>query len=466
MRVLLAVHAFPPRSTAGTEVYTLRLGQALQALGHEVRVLSAVHDLADRHGQVRRRSHAGLEVAEVVSNHEAGTVEGTYADATIAAAAGSVVDGFAPDCVHIQHLLNLASGIVAQARRGGARVVMTLHDHWLGCFRDGLRMREDLSLCRTIDHAVCAACVADSPYLTPAVQRGLAGAARRAGLGGYLHRVHDMAPRATGRALAALRTFAPAPRGLKAALDQRARNLRAAALGIDALVAPTRFVGERAVEWGAPADRVTVRGLGAVAGPTRARGAGPRRRIGYIGAIAPHKGVHVLVEAFRRVTDPGITLDVHGSLAVAPAYVESLRRAAAGDPRIRFHGGFAEGEQARILAGLDLVVVPSVWWENSPLVVLEALAEGVPVVASAIGGLPEIVPDGAGLLVPPGDVGALSAVIVEAVAGRVLADALPPLALKTIDEGARELLGVYASLFGSSKDKPLFGSSKGRRAAS
>lgn len=443
MRILLAVHAFPPRSTAGTEIYTLRLGQALLALGHEVRVLTAVHDLSHRHGEVRRRSHGGLDVAEVVSNHEGGTLESTYADATIAAAAGSVVDAFAPDCLHIQHLLNLATGIVARARRGGARVVMTLHDHWLGCFRDGLRMREDLSVCRTIDHEVCAECVAGSPYLPPAIQRGLLGAARGAGLGRLVHRVHDIAPRAADRALAALRAVAPAHRGLVAALDQRARTLRAAALEIDALVAPTRFVGDRAVEWGAPADRVTVSAYGAVAGPGRPRVAGPRRRIGYLGAMAPHKGVHVLVDAFRRVRDPGITLDLHGPLTMAPAYVERLRNAAAGDPRIRFHGGFAEGGQAGILAGLDLVVVPSVWWENSPLVALEALAEGVPVVASAIGGLPEIVPEGAGMVVPPGDAAALAAVLADAAAGRVLAGALPPVALKTIDEGARELLGVY-----------------------
>jgi len=449
MRVLLAVHAFPPRSLAGTEVYTLRLGKALQALGHEVRVLSAVHDLADRHGRTRNRTHDGLDVVEIVSNHEQGTMEATYADATIAAAAGSAVDAFAPDCLHIQHLLNLATGIVSRAGRRGARVVMTLHDHWLGCFRDGLRMREDLTVCREIDHAVCARCVSGSPYLTPAIQRGLAGAARTAGLGRYVHRVHDFAPRATERALAALRAMTPAPRGLASGLDARARDLRAAALGIDALVAPTRFVGDRAVEWGAPADRVTVRALGVVAGPTRARAAGLRRRIGYVGGIAPHKGVHVLIEAFRRVADAGITLDVHGSLTVAPAYADRVRQAAAGDPRIRFHGAFAEGAQARILAGLDLVVLPSIWWENSPLVVLEALAEGVPVVASAIGGVPEVVPEGAGVLVPPGDVEALSAAIADAAAGRALAGALPPLPLKTIDQGAREMADLYAQAVAS-----------------
>ena len=453
MRVLLAVHAFPPRSNAGTEVYTLRLGQALRALGHEVQVLAAVHDLADSDGRVRRRDQGGLPVAEVVSNHEGGTVEATYASPRVGAAAASVVDAFAPDCLHVHHLLNLGAGIVDHARRRGARVVMTLHDHWLGCFRDGLRMRADLTVCETVDHAVCAACVADSPYLAPAAQRGLAGVARAAGLGRHLHRLHDVAPRTTERAMRVLRAVSPAPRGLADALDRRAARLRAAAGAMDALVAPTRFVAERALEWGAPTGRVTVRALGAIPGPTRARPAGARRRIGYVGVLAPHKGVHVLVDAFRRVADPGLTLDLHGSTTVAPAYVEALRQAAAGDPRIRFRGPFAEGGQAAVFDGLDLVVLPSIWWENSPLVVLEALAGGVPVVASDIGGIPEVVPEGAGLLVPPRDAAALADRLAAVASGRALAGALPPLPLKTVAEGAREMIGLYASPADAGEDR-------------
>ena len=443
MRVLLAVHGFPPRSNAGTEVYTLRLGRALQDLGHEVHVLTAVHDLAAAHGGLRRREQDGLPVTEVVNNHAGGTVESTYADPRVAAAAASAVDEIAPECLHVQHLLGLGPGIVDRARRRGARVVMTLHDHWLGCFRDGLRMREDLSLCETVDHAVCAACVAESPYLAPAVQRGLAGVARSAGLGRHLHRLHDAAPRTTERVMRALRAVSPAPRGLAADLDRRASRLRAAVGAMDALVAPTAFVAARAVEWGAPADRVVVSALGAVPGPTRARPAGRRRRIGYLGGLSPHKGVHVLIDAFRRLEDPGITLDLHGSTSLAPAYVDALRAAAAGDPRIRFRGPYAAGEQSRILGGLDLVALPSIWWENSPLVALEALAEGVPVVVSAIGGMPEVVPPGAGLSVPPRDPAALADALGSAASGRALAEALPPLPLKTVSEGARELLDLY-----------------------
>jgi hypothetical protein len=211
MRVMLAVHAFPPRSSAGAEIYTLRLGQALQGLAHEVRVLSAVHDLAARHGTRRSRAHAGLTVDEVVSNHQGGTLEDTYDDRQLAAAAEAAVDAFAPDCLHVQHFLNLAVGIAAAARRRGASTVMTLHDHWLGCARDGLRMRADLSLCETVDHRACAECLSASPYLAPPLQRGLAGVARRAGLGGYLHRIHRAVPRATETAMGLMRALAPEP---------------------------------------------------------------------------------------------------------------------------------------------------------------------------------------------------------------------------------------------------------------
>src|SRR5256885_15156491 len=80
VRILLAVHAFPPRSTAGVEVYTLRLAKALRARGHDVRVLTAVHDLAAPPNSVRRREHEGVPVTEVVNVHHQGTLESTYHD--------------------------------------------------------------------------------------------------------------------------------------------------------------------------------------------------------------------------------------------------------------------------------------------------------------------------------------------------------------------------------------------------
>jgi glycosyltransferase involved in cell wall biosynthesis/GT2 family glycosyltransferase len=446
LRVLLTVHAFPPRSTAGVEVYTLRLAQALRARGHEVLVLAAAHDLAAEPYSTRRRRHDGVDVAEVVNVHHLGTLEATYDDPGIDRAGAQVVEDFRPDVVHAQHLLNLSVGLLDAARRAGAATLLTLHDYWLSCPRDGLRIRADGALCATMDHATCAACLAHSPYLVPPLQRGLSAAARGAGLGGQLHKVHALAPRLVEEGLALARRVAP-PRaaGLAAGMDRRADRLRALAADVDLFLAPTEFARERALEFGLDPAKVLVRRLGAIAGPTRPRPARPRRRIGFVGTLAPHKGVDVLIRAFRGLGRADLTLDLHGATTTHPGYVAGLRRAAEGDPRIRFQGPFLEGEQPRVLAAIDVLALPSVWWENSPLTVLEALAAGVPVVASAIGGVPEIVAhEDTGLLAPASDVEALRRALDDVAEGRRLAEARDPVRLPTAEDGARELEELYA----------------------
>ena len=449
MRVLLAVHAFPPRSTAGVEVYTLRLARALVALGHDVLVLSASHDLGAAPFEVRRREHEGLSIVEVNNTHHRGTLQATWDNPEIDHAGRALFEEWLPDVVHFQHLLNLSSGLIAEAKRARIRTVLTLHDYWLSCPRDGLRMRADLGLCATMDHAVCAECLGDSPYLVPAMQRGAAAGLRAVGLGRALHRLRDAAPRLAEGALGALRRAAPRLDGLAVAMDRRRDGLRAALAAVDLFVAPTRFARDRAVEVGASAERIRVSGLGVATHGPRPRPRGPRRRLGYVGTLAPHKGVHTLVDAVHGLRRDDVTLDLFGSPSVFPAYARDLERRAAGDTRIRFRGGFPEGDQERVLAGLDALVLPSLWWENSPISVLEALARGLAVVASRTGGVPEILSEEAGLLVEPGDTTSLRTALEGLADGRLLAEAHPPWPVKTVEAGARELLGLYSALTSS-----------------
>ena len=444
MRIALPVHAFPPRSVAGVEVYTLRLARALRARGHEVLVVAAAHDLGATPYSVRRRRTGEIDVAEIVSVHAAGTLRATYDDDEIVRAAEPVLREFRPDCVHFQHLLNLSAGLAPAAKALGAAVFLTLHDYWLSCPRDGLRMRADLSVCETVDHATCSTCLRESPYLVPAAQRRLSRAARALGAGAQLHRLHDLAPRATEALLGLLRRASPPSAGLVEELDRRALRLRECLEAVDVFLAPTAFAGARAVEFGVPAGRVRRCAYGGVEPPLLPRRPGARRRFGYVGTIAPHKGVHLLVEAFRGVEGQDLRLEIHGSLAVQPGYAAALQRAARGDERIRFHGPFAEGGQAERHRALDVLVVPSVWWENSPLTLLEALAHGVPVVAAATGGVPELFTEGeGGLLFPAGDVAALRARLEDVARGRRLAEGLAPLPLRTVGEGADELVSLY-----------------------
>jgi glycosyltransferase involved in cell wall biosynthesis len=445
VRVLLTTHAFLPASVAGVEVYTARLAGALQELGHAVLVLTAVHDLAAAPYSLRRRSHGALDVAEIVNTRLEGTLEASYRVPAIDRAIEQVMGEFRPDCVHAQHLLNLSTGLLEAARRRGMKVVLTLHDYWLSCPRDGLRMQADGTLCHSVDHRLCASCLAGSPHLVPPLQRGASGALRVLGLGRALHLAHARAPRATTLLLEALRRAWPVgSRGLEGALDRRDEHLRGRLRDADLVLAPTRFARDRAVEWGVPAERIRVLPLGAVAGPTRPRLAAPRRRFGYVGTLAPHKGVHVLVEAARGLPERDFTLDLVGNPAVDPGYTSRLRALAHGDPRIRFRGAVAPGEQEGLWESLDLLVLPSLWWENSPLTILEALAAGLPVIASRTGGVSEVLPPSAGLLVAPGDVQELRAALAGVLEGRLLTGALDPLPLKTAREGAIELTELYS----------------------
>jgi glycosyltransferase involved in cell wall biosynthesis len=257
--------------------------------------------------------------------------------------------------------------------------------------------------------------------------------------------MHALAPGMVEKGIALARRLAPArPGTLAEGMDRRAERLRALGGEVDLFLAPTSFARDRAVEFGLDAAKVQVRPLGAVVGPGRARAAGARRRIGFIGTLAPHKGVHVLIRAFRALGRPDLTLDLHGSLTTHPGYVAELRRAAEGDPRIRFQGPFPEGEQPRVLSTIDLLALPSVWWENSPLTVLEALAAGIPVIASAVGGVPELVShDDTGLLVPPSDPEALRNALEDVAEGRRLRGGRDPVPLLTAAAGARDLEKLY-----------------------
>jgi glycosyltransferase involved in cell wall biosynthesis len=85
------------------------------------------------------------------------------------------------------------------------------------------------------------------------------------------------------------------------------------------------------------------------------------------------------------------TLDIYGNLERYELYVEELRGLAGDDERITFAGPFPREEVGRVFSGLDVLVVPSRWYENQPGVILEAFAAGVPVVATDLGGMSEFV---------------------------------------------------------------------------
>ena len=390
LRILHAIHDFVPRHQAGSEIYAHDLATE-QSRSHDVWVLAAEFDPSAVHGTIRWRRSGVLPVVELVNNWAFHHFDDTYASSRLNDQLSQILAAVQPDVVHVHNLLNLSLDLPRLARERGAAVVATLHDYTLVCIAGGQRVhRAERHVCHEIDPERCVRCFAESPF-------GLQLTAGRMTAGARMPRLLRVAA-AVKRAVpnlveSAARAAAPAPLTVE---DMRRRHAYAKHVFdmIDLFVAPSRAIADEYVRLGAPADRVEVSAYGhAIASSTAhpARSYEGRVRIGYVGSIVWHKGLHVLLAAARGLRG-NFRISVHGNLGVDPAYAKELRAAAEGLP-VRFAGAFDRDKVAQVFSGIDVLVVPSLWPENAPLVVQEARWYGIPVVASRVGGLPEFVDD-------------------------------------------------------------------------
>ncbi len=355
MKILFVSAGYPPSSRGGTEIHARDLAAALRALGHEISVFC-------REGDGRRPDFA--ERDEVVDGVRVRRLNYNFGDAVdfsfihdnprIDAAFDRFLQEIRPDVVHVHHLTCLSTGILDRAKASGIATCMTLHDFWMSCPR-GQRITAELERCETIDRSLCAPC------------------------------------------LSRLWPHFSIDRGVLLALDEK---IRARLLGADLLVAPSAAHREKMLEAGLdPARTVVVpHGLDGEKLKSAVRERDRVRRIGFIGSVIPSKGVHVLVEAWRKCARPDVALEIHGDVLDFHgdrAYGDRLRKAA-GDAAVSFRGGYDPESLTGILRNLDLIVVPSVWRESFCLTIREAFLAGIPVLASDLGGIREAFIDGKG----------------------------------------------------------------------
>jgi glycosyltransferase involved in cell wall biosynthesis len=197
-------------------------------------------------------------------------------------------------------------------------------------------------------------------------------------------------------------------------IAERRRYLKQVLEKVDMVISPSRFMIQKVKEYGFQPRRLVYLpfGLDKTNLQVIQPGAPPTRlRIGYLGQFAPHKGVHLLLSAFRKLAKPPdlCELILHGNVSDASPYERRLLRMARNDPTITFAGPYPNTQVGQVLDGLDVIVVPSAWYENRPTVILEAYATGTPVVAARLGGMAELIQhDQNGLLFEPGSVRSLA----------------------------------------------------------
>jgi glycosyltransferase involved in cell wall biosynthesis len=311
-----------------------------------------------------------------------------------------------PEVVHFHHMLMIGVEAFQVVRRTlpDAAILLTLHDYYPICANDGQMTTPRLDLCARAEPDACARCLPD-------VARD-----------GFVMR--DL-------------------------------FIRHALSFVDRFIAPSAFLKRRYVEWGLPEARIDVARNGHREDwPARARAlppGGSRSRFAFFGNINPYKGALVALQAARRLADGGraepFSLVLHGDAQFqSEAFKADLAAAAkAAEPYARLAGPYARENLGGLIADADWVVVPSLWWENAPLVVEEAFLHRRPVICSGIGGMAEAVRDGVdGLWVRPNDPGHLAERMREAMdpslwerlAGNIQAP-------RTLAQAADEHLDIY-----------------------
>lgn len=353
LRVLQVNHGYPERYNAGSEVYTRHLAHGLARRGCSVSVFAREEDPFSPDFALREESDGALPVhlVNMPRSHS------RWQHAEVDEAFARILSRTRPHFVHFHHLNHLSVGLPSVAARTGAVVVFTVHDFWLACPRGQLvqwRLGGDpWPLCSGQHDATCAeACFG----------RFHAGDAdaRRTDLAYWTDWVAARM-RSVEQAMASVDRFLCPSETVASALAHRFPEVERRIVRVD---------------YGFPDLRVVPKPPG---GPLI---------LGYLGTHVPTKGIDLLIRAFRRL-DGDARLLIWGR--PRGQETEALRRLASGDFRISWEGEYSNSELSHVLGGVDAIVVPSIWLENSPLVIHEAQQARVCVVTANVGGMAEYV---------------------------------------------------------------------------
>jgi len=415
MKVLFICHGHPSIRPGGTEGYALEVFNAFrQRAGVDALFLAKGGQPMARSGNV----HLGTFIAPVDDDPSEYLVFTDGYDYDWLNGSVRNLDFYTkhihdflvavdPDVVHVQHTQSLGYPILREIRNSvpDAAIVYTLHEFLPICHNSGQMVRPETSeLCTHASPRRCHECF---PAITP-------------------------------------QDFFLRQRFIQAHLSL-----------VDAFVAPSHFLLERYARWGIPRERLHFvengRALSGPPAPTASRA--NRNHFGFFGQLNPNKGVSVLLAAMRLLAsgDSRIRLALHGAnLELQQREFQQFVTASVDElADVTLHGAYQPEDMAQRMAPIDWVVVPSIWWENSPLVIQEAFFHGRPVICSDIGGMAEKVTDGVnGLHFRAGDAASLASVMRRAASSPTLWNRLRRgiKGVATIEDHVASLERIYQSI--------------------
>ncbi|KYF76818.1 radical SAM protein [Sorangium cellulosum] len=365
MKILQVIHGYPMRYNAGSEVYTQTLSRGL-AGRHEVHVFTREEDPFAPDYALRHEADSG---DPRISLHLVNTprVRDGYRHAGVDQRFAELCDRLRPDVVHIGHLNHLSTSLVAEAAGRGIPIVYTLHDYWVMCPRGQFMQTHPEN-----PDDVWPAC--DGQEDRKCAERCYA-------------RFFSGAPDEREQDVAYWTDW----------VARRMRHVREMTELVDLFIAPARYLERRYRQaFGLPERKLVYLDYGFDLPRLRGRARTPGEpfTFGYIGTHIPAKGIHQLLEAFGQVRGDA-RLRIWGRPRGQDT--EALRAIAQRLPgdaaaRVEWLTEYRNEDIVRdVFDRVDCIVVPSIWVENSPLVIHEALEARVPVITANAGGMAEYV---------------------------------------------------------------------------
>ncbi|NWG18387.1 MAG: glycosyltransferase family 4 protein [Chloroflexi bacterium] len=433
MRILLAVHGFPPTHYAGAERVAERIVKGLVARGHEVEVF-AVENVSTPGFRVETTPEDGFIIHRLYYDVKEGdTFRNLYDYPPVGDALRQILQNRNFDLIHLISGYLIGGQVAQVASEAGLPFVITLTEYWFMCPRLNLMHPND-ALCSgpESDHK-CARCLFEEKrrYRLPA----------------------QVAPNLMN-AFWAIAQQAHLTDTQVEAVALRRETLRKALESADLVISPSRFLIDKFTSFGFNTKQFELIRHGISTPPLNNKE--PQRKsgelcLGYIGQIKAHKGVDLIIEAVLPLLDAGekFRVELWGPDGEVPEYTERLKEMTAPYPSIHWKGRYNKEKLWDILDGFDVLIVPSRWYENSPLVILEARHAGLPVIATRLGGMAEMVHhERSGLLFTLNDAADLREQIARLVHDTELLERLragvPP--VKQSDEELDEIFAHYERL--------------------
>ncbi len=407
LKIMMVNLCFLPESTGGSEFYTYHLSKALLLKGFDVTVLTTIDDKSLERYEVVHVFFDGIKVIKIANSpYLCSSFTELFIDPKVRSLFIKLIEEERPGLVHFQHLAYLSGNLPEVAHQLKVPSIFTLHDYWPICFRSNL-VRPDHGICPGPSHGMyCASCNGTSvaalstipgfPLLSKIINAQAIAKVVTAVAGIFPLRVVskmeellktrrrnaevDSSPDSTAVRENLFRfeffkkqfqfpRFVLSPSNhLKSRFEREGYR--------EILVLPLGFHEARKV------DKLPFNG---------------KLKIAYLGNILQNKGVGVILSELCGVPDMNmIEINIYGSMK-DPYYSSKVEEQARIYPKevVRFHGGYrSDKDLPGIMANNHVMVFPSLWEENYPLVIRETLLHGVPVIASNLGGVPEVIKNG------------------------------------------------------------------------